>query len=95
MTIEGYLRRWRVPGAIGAVLLAVGLLGVACGGDDSSGSTAATTSPEQKQSTDADGGSGLGLAIAREIVERHAGTIHVDAQHAPGARLIVELPLDG
>lgn len=38
------------------------------------------------------GGTGLGLAIAREIVERHGGTIRVDDEHDDGARLVIELP---
>ncbi|MGI9022059.1 MAG: peptidoglycan-binding protein [Acidimicrobiales bacterium] len=39
------------------------------------------------------GGAGLGLAIARDIVERHGGTVSVDPDHRPGARLVVTLPL--
>ena len=39
------------------------------------------------------GGAGLGLAIAREIVERHRGTITVDAAHVGGARFVVRMPL--
>jgi len=39
------------------------------------------------------GGSGLGLAIARDIVERHAGTIAIDPDHARGTRVVVRLPL--
>lgn len=39
-----------------------------------------------------DGGSGLGLAIARELVERHGGTIRLDVAHSPGARFVVRLP---
>lgn len=38
------------------------------------------------------GGTGLGLAIARDIVERHGGSIRVDASHARGARFEVRLP---
>ena len=38
-----------------------------------------------------DGGTGLGLAITRDIVQRHGGTIRVDADHSPGARFVVEL----
>lgn len=41
----------------------------------------------------ADGGTGLGLAIAKEIVERHGGTIAVDRFHHPGACLVITLPL--
>jgi signal transduction histidine kinase len=39
------------------------------------------------------GGAGLGLAIAREIVDAHGGTIAVDPDHHPGARLVMRLPL--
>ncbi len=39
------------------------------------------------------GGTGLGLAIARDIVVDHGGTIAVDPDHRPGARLVVTLPL--
>jgi signal transduction histidine kinase len=39
------------------------------------------------------GGAGLGLAIARDIVERHGGTLAVDPDHRPGARFVVTLPL--
>jgi signal transduction histidine kinase len=38
------------------------------------------------------GGTGLGLAIARQIVERHGGTIVVDAGGGAGARFVVNLP---
>ncbi len=38
------------------------------------------------------GGTGLGLAIARDLVERHAGTIAVDAEYTLGARFVVTLP---
>jgi signal transduction histidine kinase len=38
------------------------------------------------------GGTGLGLAIARDLVERHGGTISVDATYTAGARFVVTLP---
>jgi signal transduction histidine kinase len=38
------------------------------------------------------GGTGLGLAIARDLVERHGGTIVVDPDYAAGARFVVTLP---
>ena len=41
------------------------------------------------------GGAGLGLAIARDIVERHSGSIAVDATYAAGARFVVRLPTKG
>jgi signal transduction histidine kinase len=37
-------------------------------------------------------GAGLGLAIAREIVQRHGGSIAVDPDHRTGARFVVRLP---
>ncbi len=39
-----------------------------------------------------DGGAGLGLSIARDIVERHGGTLSVDTGVERGARLVVRLP---
>jgi signal transduction histidine kinase len=39
------------------------------------------------------GGTGLGLAIARDVVVAHGGTIMVDPDHHPGARLVITLPL--
>jgi signal transduction histidine kinase len=39
------------------------------------------------------GGTGLGLAIARDVVVAHGGTIVVDPDHHPGARLVITLPL--
>jgi signal transduction histidine kinase len=41
------------------------------------------------------GGTGLGLAIVRQVVESHGGTVRVDPDHAPGARLEVVLPAVG
>jgi Histidine kinase-, DNA gyrase B-, and HSP90-like ATPase len=40
------------------------------------------------------GGTGLGLAIAREIVQRHHGSIAIDPEHHPGTRFVVILPRD-
>lgn len=37
-------------------------------------------------------GSGLGLAIARQLVESHGGSIHVEAPGSSGAHFVVELP---
>jgi signal transduction histidine kinase len=42
----------------------------------------------------AHGGAGLGLAIARDIVQRHGGSITVDDDHRGGARFVVRVPLD-
>jgi signal transduction histidine kinase len=39
-----------------------------------------------------DGGAGLGLAIARWIVDLHGGTIHPEANHPYGCRMVVTLP---
>ena len=39
-----------------------------------------------------DGGAGLGLSIARDIVERHGGTLDVDTSVERGARLVLTLP---
>ena len=39
------------------------------------------------------GGTGLGLAIAKEIAERHEGTIAVDDAPGGGARFVVAIPL--
>jgi signal transduction histidine kinase len=38
------------------------------------------------------GGSGLGLAIAREIVERHGGSVHAKARAPHGLMIAIELP---
>ncbi len=46
---------------------------------------------DEARSRDA-GGSGLGLAIVRDIVERHGGTITLDASSHLGARFVIELP---
>ena len=39
------------------------------------------------------GGAGLGLPIARQVVERHGGTLTIDADHEGGARLVITLRL--
>lgn len=42
--------------------------------------------------TAADGGTGLGLTIVREIALAHSGSVEVDPDHHPGARLVVTFP---
>jgi signal transduction histidine kinase len=42
-----------------------------------------------------DGGAGLGLSIAHDIVERHGGTLVVDAGYDAGARFVITLPASG
>jgi signal transduction histidine kinase len=39
-----------------------------------------------------DGGAGLGLAIARDIAERHGGSVALEPDGAPGARFVLRLP---
>jgi signal transduction histidine kinase len=39
-----------------------------------------------------DGGAGLGLAIARDIAERHGGSVALESDGAPGARFVLRLP---
>jgi signal transduction histidine kinase len=39
------------------------------------------------------GGVGVGLAISRDVVRRHGGSLVVDADGGPGARLVMTLPL--
>jgi signal transduction histidine kinase len=41
----------------------------------------------------ASGGTGLGLAITRDIVHHHGGTVGVDPDHHPGARIVISLPV--
>ncbi len=41
------------------------------------------------------GGTGLGLAIVKEVVDRHRGTLSVDASGLGGARFQVQLPIIG
>jgi two-component system sensor histidine kinase ChvG len=43
--------------------------------------------------TDKENGTGLGLPIVRVVVEALGGTASFDADYAPGARFVIELPL--
>jgi signal transduction histidine kinase len=38
------------------------------------------------------GAAGLGLAIVRDIVQAHAGRIHVESEVGRGSRFVLELP---
>ncbi|MDE2860693.1 MAG: ATP-binding protein [Chloroflexota bacterium] len=46
--------------------------------------------PSRARST---GGAGLGLTIARQLVEAHGGTIHVESEEGAGSRFVFELPI--
>ena len=46
--------------------------------------------PSRTRST---GGAGLGLTIAKQLVEAHGGTIHVESEPGSGSRFVFELPL--
>jgi signal transduction histidine kinase len=41
-----------------------------------------------------DGSAGLGLAIVREIAVAHGGSAYLDERYGPGARFVIELPLE-
>ena len=64
----------------------------ACPPSNASGSSSASPG-STRPAPRAAGGTGLGLAIARDIVERHGGTITVDPDVTSGARFVIELPL--
>jgi len=40
-----------------------------------------------------EGGAGLGLAIARDVAERHGGTLRAEAPSRGGATFVLRLPL--
>lgn len=40
------------------------------------------------------GGSGLGLPVARQLLDRHGGTLRVEGEPGRGATFIIHLPLD-
>jgi two-component system sensor histidine kinase VicK len=42
-----------------------------------------------------EGGSGLGLSIAKEIIERHGGTIEIESRYGEGTTVTVSLPVGG
>ncbi|MGP3986508.1 ATP-binding protein [Streptomyces sp. 3N207] len=42
-----------------------------------------------------EGGAGLGLAIARDVAERHGGTLRVESPSRGGATFVLRLPLAG
>lgn len=48
---------------------------------------------DKSRKADGGRGSGLGLSIARQIVQAHHGTIHVESEPRIGSRFIVRLPL--
>jgi two-component system sensor histidine kinase VicK len=47
----------------------------------------------EKSRTSEMGGTGLGLAIARELIEAHGGTIHIDSRLGEGTAVTVTLPI--
>lgn len=46
----------------------------------------------EKSRTSETGGTGLGLAIARELIEAHGGTIHMDSRFGEGSAVTIVLP---
>ena len=46
--------------------------------------------PSRTRST---GGAGLGLTIAKQLIEAHGGTIHVESTEGEGSRFTLTLPL--
>ena len=47
---------------------------------------------DQARTSGNDASTGLGLAIAKAIIERHRGTIALDAEHPGGARFVITVP---
>ena len=50
---------------------------------------------ERTKATHNYGGLGLGLYIAKQVIEQHKGAIRAESRSGGGARIVIELPLDG
>lgn len=43
--------------------------------------------------TEGAGCRGMGLTMVHDVVSDHSGTVHIDARHTPGCRVVVQLPV--